>query len=165
VTLPNIFNAMPLGRLWGTLFFVFLSFAALSTVIAVFENIIAFAMDLRGWSRRKASFVNMIAVPILSLPCVLGLDVWSGFQPLGEGSGVLDLEDFIVSNNLLPLGSMVFLIFCMYKKGWGWEGFITEVNAGKGLRFPSQLRIYCKYILPLIVLVVFVFGYINMFWK
>jgi NSS family neurotransmitter:Na+ symporter len=165
VTLPNIFNAMPIGRLWGTLFFIFLSFAALSTVIAVFENIIAFAMDLRGWTRRKASFVNMIVVPILSLPCALGFSVWSGVQPMGEGSGILDLEDFIVSNNLLPLGSMVFLLFCMYRKGWGWENFLAEVNAGKGLRFPVQLKAYCKFILPLIVLVVFVFGYINMFGK
>jgi NSS family neurotransmitter:Na+ symporter len=163
VTLPNIFNAMPFGRLWGTLFFVFLMFAAFSTIIAVFENIIAFAMDMKGWSRRKASFVNMIAIPLLSLPCALGFSVWSGFQPLGAGSGVLDLEDFIVSNNLLPLGSIVFVLFCTCKRGWGWENFMAEVNAGKGLRFPARLRIYCKYVLPLVILAIFICGYINMF--
>lgn len=165
VTLPNIFAEMPIGRLWGTLFFIFMSFAALSTVVAVFENIIAFAMDKLGWSRKKSTLVNLVAVIILSLPCALGFNLWSGVQPMGEGTGILDLEDFIVSNNLLPLGSMVFLLFCMSKKGWGWSNFLAEVNAGKGMRFPEVIKPYLKFVLPLIVLIVFVFGYINMFFS
>lgn len=164
VTLPNIFAEMPLGQLWGSLFFVFMSFAALSTVVAVFENIIAFAMDKLGWSRSKSTAVNLIAVVLLSLPCALGFNLWSGIQPMGQGTGILDLEDFIVSNNLLPIGSMIFLLFCITKKGWGWDNFLAEVNAGKGMRFPEVIKPYLKYVLPLIVLIVFVFGYINMFF-
>ena len=121
VTLPNVFNAMPLGQLWGTLFFVFMFFAAASTVIAVFENIISFAVDLTGCTRKKAVLVNLIAIIVLSMPCVLGFNLWSGFTPLGAGSNVLDLEDFIVSNNLLPLGSLVYLLFCVTRYGWGWK--------------------------------------------
>ena len=163
VTLPNIFIEMPGGRLWGTLFFVFIAFAALSTVVAVFENIIAFAMDKLGWSRVKSTLVNLVAMIVLSLPCALGFNVLSGIQPMGEGSGILDLEDFIVSNNLLPIGAMVFLLFCISKKGWGWKNFIAEVDAGKGLKFPQAVKPYLKFVLPLIVVVVFVFGYINIF--
>jgi NSS family neurotransmitter:Na+ symporter len=162
VTLPNIFADMAGGQIWGSLFFLFLVFAALSTVVAVFENIVAFGMDLGGWSRKKSVLVNIVLVPILSLPCALGFNVWSGFQPFGEGSNFLDLEDFIVSNNLLPLGCLVYLCFCLYKKGWGWENFLKEVDAGKGLRLP-RLRIYYKYVLPLVVLLIFVFGYIDKF--
>ncbi len=163
VTLPNIFNVMAGGRIWGTLFFVFMSFAALSTVVAVFENIIAFAMDLLGWSRKKAVWVNFFAIILLSLPCVLGFSVWSGFEPFGAGSNILDLEDFIVSNNLLPLGSLVYLLFCITRYGWGWDNFIEEANAGKGMRFPKWARVYLKYILPLAVLFLFVQGYVSKF--
>ena len=165
VTLPNIFVEMPLGRLWGTLFFVFLAFAALSTVVAVFENIIAFPMDKLGWSRKKSVGINFVALIILSLPCALGFNIWSSIQPMGEGTSFLDLEDFIVSNNLLPIGSMVFLLFCMTKKGWGWQNSLAEVNSGKGMKFPEVIKPYLKFILPIIVLVVFVFGYINMFFS
>ena len=163
VTLPNIFADMAGGQIWGSLFFLFLVFAALSTVIAVFENIVAFGMDLGGWSRKKSVLINIVLVPILSLPCALGFNVWSGFKPFGGESNFLDLEDFIVSNNLLPLGCLVYLCFCLYKKGWGWENFLKEVDAGKGLRMP-RLRVYYKYVLPLIVLLIFVFGYIDKFW-
>lgn len=163
VTLPNIFNNMAGGRIWGSLFFVFMSFAALSTVIAVFENIISFAIDLWGWSRKKAVIVNLVLVIVLSLPCILGFNVWSGYMPFGEGSNLMDLEDFIVSNNLLPLGSLVYLLFCTYKFGWGWKGFINEANQGQGIKFPKWIRIYVKYILPLIVLFIFVQGYISKF--
>lgn len=162
ITLPNIFNAMQGGRLWGTLFFVFMSFAALSTLVAVFENIISYWID-RGWSRRKAVAVNIVAIILLSLPCVLGFNVLSGFQPLGPGSGVLDLEDFIVSSTLLPLGSLVFLLFCCSKRGWGWKNFIAEADAGKGMKFPTWARSYVTYILPALVIFVFIMGYWNIF--
>ena len=123
ITLPNIFNRMTGGRIWGTLFFLFMSFAALSTVIAVFENILSFAMDLWGWSRQKAVIVNIVLVILLSMPAILGFNVWSGFRMLGEGTNIMDLEDFIVSNNILPLGSVIFVLFCASKSGWGWERF------------------------------------------
>jgi len=164
VTLPNIFNSMPLGRLWGSLFFLFLTFAALSTVIAVFENILSFGMDLWGWSRKKAVAINLVAIIILSLPCVLGFNLLSGITPLGAGSNIMDLEDFIVSNNLLPLGSLVYLIFCVTRYGWGWDNFIEEANAGTGLKFPRKIRFYVTYILPIIILYVFVQGYISKFF-
>jgi len=162
-TLPNIFAKMTGGRIWGTLFFVFLSFAALSTLIAVFENIISFAMDLLNWSRKKAVLVNIIAIIVLSIPCVLGFNLWSSFQPLGEGTGVLDLEDFIVSYNLLPLGCLVYLFFCTRKKGWGFKNFQEEANTGKGIKFPNWMRVYVSYILPVIVLAVFILGYVATF--
>lgn len=163
ITLPNIFNSMSGGRIWGTLFFLCMLFAAASTIIAVFENIIAFAMDLTNCSRAKAVVVNLIVIVILSLPCVLGFNVLSGFQPLGAGSNVLDLEDFIVSNNLLPLGSLVYLLFCTSRYGWGWKKFCEEANAGEGIKFPKWTRIYVSYILPLIVLFIFVQGYWSKF--
>lgn len=164
ITLPNIFGSMAGGRIWGTCFFIFMSFAALSTVIAVFENILSFAMDLWGWSRKKAVAVNIVLVALLSLPCVFGFNLWSGFQPLGEGSNVLDLEDFIVSNNLLPLGSMVYLLFCVTKWGWGWDNFIAEANAGKGMKFPKWLRYYVSIVLPLAIVYIFVQGYVSKFF-
>lgn len=164
VTLPNVFASIAGGRFWGFLFFVFLSFAALSTVIAVFENIISWWMDARGWSRKKAVLINLFLILILSLPCVLGYNLWSGLQPLGEGSTIMDLEDFIVSNNILPLGSLVFLMFCTRRYGWGFENFRKEANTGKGLSFPAWSRVYISYILPIIVLVVFVQGYIAKFF-
>ena len=163
ITLPNVFNEMPMGQVWGALFFVFMSFAALSTVIAVFENILSFCIDKWGWSRKKAVAVNAVAIIILSLPCLLGFNVLSGFQPFGTGSGIMDLEDFIVSNNLLPLGSLVYLLFCVSRKGWGWDNFLAEANAGSGLKFPKGVRFYVTYILPIIMLIIFVFGYNDKF--
>ena len=164
VTLPNVFNHMAGGRLWGTLFFVFMSFAALSTIIAVFENILSSCMDLFGWSRKKAVLVNLVAVTLLSAPCVLGFTAWSGFHPLGGGSNILDLEDFIVSNNLLPLGSLVYLLFCVTRYGWGWDSFMAEANTGKGMKFPRAIRFYVTWILPLVVLFIFVSGYVTKFF-
>ena len=161
-TLPNIFNAMPLGRLWGTLFFVFMSFAALSTVIAVFENIISFAIDMFGWSRKKAALVNAAALLVLSLPCALGFNLWSAVQVPGIGN-IQDVEDFIVSNNLLPLGSLVYILFCTSRYGWGFKNFIAEANTGKGLKFPQQLRPYLTWVLPLIVIVIWAVGYLQKF--
>ena len=165
ITLPNVFNAMPAGRLWGALFFVFMSFAALSTVIAVFQNIVTFPMDKWGWSRGRSVLVNLIAIFLLSLPCLLGFNLWSGFQPFGAGSNILDLEDFILSNNLLPLGSLVYLLFCVSKRGWGWEKFLEECDAGAGVRFPRNVRFYMTWILPLLALVIFVMGYWEKFGK
>ena len=163
VTLPNVFNNMAGGRFWGSLFFIFMSFAAFSTVIAVFQNIVSFATDLTGCSVKKAVAVNLIAIILLSMPCVLGFNVWSGFMPFGEGTGVLDLEDFIVSNNLLPLGSLLYLLFCTSRYGWGYENFLAEANEGAGLKFPKGIRIYVSYILPLVVLYIFIQGYIAFF--
>lgn len=164
VTLPNIFVQMTGGRLWGTLFFIFLSFAALSTVIAIFENLIGFAMDLWGWSRKKAVVFNLILIPILSLPCVFGFNIWSGVQPLGAGSTIMDLEDFIISNNLLPLGSCLYLLFITRKCGWGWKNFIAEADAGKGIKFPQKTKFYMAYVLPVIILLIFVVGYWQKFF-
>lgn len=163
ITLPNIFNQMAGGRIWGTLFFLFMSFAAISTVIAVFENILACSMDLWKWSRNKAVAVNLIAIIVLSVPCVLGFNVLSGIQPLGPGSGILDLEDFLVSNNLLPLGSVVYLVFCVTRYGWGWDNFLAEADTGKGLRFPKWLRGYMTWVLPVIILGIYLKGYWDMF--
>ena len=163
VTLPNIFNQMAGGRIFGALFFLFMSFAALSTVIAVFENIICFGIDLFGWTRKKSTLVNLAAILILSLPCIFGFNVLSGFAPLGEGTTIQDLEDFIVSNNLLPLGSVGYLLFCTSRYGWGWKNFIQEADAGKGLKFPKWARLYVSYVLPLIVLFILVMSYIQKF--
>ena len=163
ITLPNIFNQMIGGRIFGVLFFVFMTFAAQSTIIAVFENIISFSMDLFGTSRKKAVLINGIAISLLSLPCVFGFNIWSGFQPLGAGSTIQDLEDFIVSNNLLPLGSMVYLLFCTSRYGWGWKNFLAEADTGKGVKFPVWARVYVSYILPLIVLFIFIMGYYQKF--
>ncbi len=163
-TLPNIFGSMPGGtRVWGSLFFLFMLFAALSTVIGVFENIVSFSMDLKGWSRTKSCTFNFIAIIILSMPCVLGFNVLSSFNPLGEGSIILDLEDFIISNNILPLGSAVYVLFCTSKKGWGYDNFIEEANAGKGIPFPKWLKIYAKYILPIILIIFWAQGIITKF--
>lgn len=164
VTLPNVFNSMGGGRFWGALFFLFMTFAAVSTVIAVFQNIISFAMDLTGCSRKKAVLINIVVVILLSMPCVLGFNVLSGFQPLKPGNTILDLEDFILSNNLLPLGSMVYLMFCTSKKGWGWKNFVTEANTGTGIGISNKLRFYMSYILPFIVFVIFIWGYYEMFF-
>jgi len=165
VSLPNVFNNMPAGRMWGTLFFVFMSFAALSTVVAVFEHIIANSMDVLCWSRKKASLVNFAAMFVLSLPCAFGFNIWSGFAPLGEGTIVLDLEDFILSNNMLPLGAMVYLLFCCSRYGWGWDNFIEEADAGEGKKFPQVLRLYFTYVVPVIITIIFIAGYREQFFK
>ena len=163
ITLPNIFNQMVGGRIFGVLFFVFMTFAAQSTIIAVFENIISFSMDLFGTSRKKTVLINGIAIILLSLPCVFGFNIWSDFQPMGAGSTIQDLEAFIVSNNLLPLGSMVYLLFCTSRYGWGWKNFLAEADTGKGIKFPAWARVYVSYILPLIVLFIFIMGYYQKF--
>lgn len=161
ITLPNVFNNMAGGRFWGSLFFLFMSFAAFSTVIAVFQNIVSFATDLTGCSVKKAVLINLFVIIVLSMPCVLGFNIWSGFAPMGKG--VLDLEDFLVSNNLLPLGSLVYLMFCTSRYGWGYENFLNEANTGMGVKFPKGIRIYVSYIIPLIVLLIFVQGYLSFF--
>ena len=165
ITLPNVFNHMRGGRIWGTCFFVFMSFAALSTVIAVFENIISFYMDMGGWKRSKAVGFNMALIVLLSFPAVLGFNVLSGIEPLGAGSTIMDLEDFLVSSNLLPLGSMVFVLFCLNKNGWGFENFLAEANDGAGGKLPSSkwLRCYMQYLLPFVIGVVYLKGYYDMF--
>ena len=158
ITLPNIFNHIPLGRLWGSLFFVFMFFAALSTVLAVFENIISCNIDLFGWSRKKTCLINAVLMFVLSLPCVLGFNVLSGIQPLGDGSTFMDLEDFIVSNLLLPLGSLVFILFCVTRYGWGWSKFMAEANEGRGLKVANWMRGFMTFVLPIIVLAIFIIG-------
>ncbi len=163
ITLPNIFNNLPLGRLWGSLFFVFMSFAALSTVLAVFEEITACTQDLFGWGRKKSCIINGILLFALSLPCSLGFNLLSFIQPLGEGTSILDLEDFIVSNLILPLGSLVIILFCVLKKGWGWDNYIKEANTGKGLKMKNFMRGYMTYVLPVMVIVLFVIGIIRTF--
>lgn len=162
ITLPNVFNEMAGGRIWGALFFLFMTFAALSTVIAVFQNIITCTRDLWGWSLKKATWLNGILLIVLGLPCVLGMTDWAGFQ-IG-GKNIMDLEDFLVSNNLLPLGSLVYLLFCVTRYGWGWDNFLKEANTGEGMKFPGgkAFKFYLTYILPLVVLLVFVQGYVAM---
>ena len=160
ITLPNIFNHMALGRLWGSLFFVFMTFAAFSTVLAVFENIMAMCMDQFGWTRKQSGLYNAIAMTILSLPCALGFNVWSFIQPLGEGSSVLDFEDLIVSNYILPIGAFIFVLFCTTRYGWGLDNFVKEADEGNGLKVQKWMRPYMTFILPLIVILVFILGVI-----
>lgn len=160
ITLPNVFVSMAGGQIWGALFFLFMSFASLSTVIAVFENIIACTMELLNIERKKAVVINFIVISILSLPCALGFNVLSGIQPLGTGSTILDLEDLIVSQFLLPLGSLVYLLFCTSKYGWGFENYQKEANKGKGLKVPHWVKFYVTIILPIIVIFVFINGII-----
>ncbi len=159
-TLPNIFANMWGGRVFGSLFFIFMSFAALTTVLGVFENIIACIQDLTNWSRKKICLIGGMAMLVLSLPCVLGFNILAGFHPLGGESSVLDFEDFIVSNILLPLGSLVIVLYCTWKKGWGWDSFVTEANTGKGIRVRKWMYVYMKYILPLLIFAVFALGMI-----
>ena len=164
VTLPNVFNNMPLGRLWGSLFFLFMTFAALTTVIAVFQNIISFATDLTGCSVKKAVIGNGIAIALLSFPALLGYNVLSGITPFG--GTILDFEDFLVSNNILPIGSLIYLMFCTRKCGWGWDNFIKEADKGRGIKFPASkgMRFYVSFVLPLIVLFILVMGYKDKFF-
>ncbi|MEY8379595.1 sodium-dependent transporter [Ileibacterium valens] len=163
ITLPNIFNAMPLGRFWGSLFFVFMSFAAFSTVLAVFENIISATMDLTGWSRKKSCLINCGLVFVLSLPCALGFNVLSWIEPLKAGNTILDFEDFLVSNILLPLGSLIFVIYCTHSLGWGWDSFVKEANTGKGIKIPEWMKFYCAWILPAVILLLFIVGLMTYF--
>jgi len=165
ITLPNIFNNLPMGRLWGSLFFIFMSFAAMSTVFAVFEVIVSTFVDKFGWSRKKASVIGGIGLFILSLPCTFGFNIWSDFQPFGPGTGVLDLEDFVVSNLILPIGSLCFVLFCTTRYGWGWKKFTAEANEGRGLKVAKWMRVYLTYILPIIIAVLFIIGIYNFFFK
>ena len=157
VTLPNVFVNMAGGRIWGSLFFLFMTFASFSTVIAVFENIMSFAMDMFGWSRNKTAFINCIIILIASLPCVLGYNVWSDLHLIG-GRDVLDSEDFLVSNLLLPLGSLIYLLFCVTKWGWGFDDYIEEVNTGSGLKMSRKLKPYFQFVLPVLILIILIQG-------
>lgn len=158
ITLPNVFIQMPGGRIWGTFFFLFMTFAAFSTIIAVFENIIACCMDKWNLSRKKSALINGVIILVASLPAVFGYNIWSSFQPRGAGSTVLDLEDFIVSNLLLPGGSLIFLLFCVTKWGWGFDKYLEETNTGAGVKFPGAFRGYVTFVLPVIILVILVLG-------
>lgn len=163
VSLPNIFSHMPMGQLWGSMFFLFMSFAALTTIIAVFQVIVDSYRDLTGQSLKQAVAVCMIGMILLSLPCALGFNVLSFIEPIGQGTTIQDLEDFIVSNNLLPLGSMFYVLFCCLKNGWGWKNFLKEANTGTGIKFPKGVYLYCTFGIPLIILFIFVQGYIQFF--
>ena len=155
---------MSLGALWGSLFFVFMSCAALSTVIGVVENIISYSMDVWGWSRKKSTLVHAFGLAVLMMPCILGFNRWSGFTPFGPGSGIMDLEDFIISNNMLPLGSLIILLFCTSRYGWGWKNFLIEADKGEGPKFPRFVRAYLTWVLPFVVLILFIQGYIDKFF-
>jgi NSS family neurotransmitter:Na+ symporter len=157
VTLPNVFVNMAGGRIWGSLFFLFMTFASFSTVIAVFENIMSFAMDMFGWSRNKTAIINCIIILIASIPCVLGYNVWSDLHLIG-GRDVLDSEDFLVSNLLLPLGSLIYLLFCVTKWGWGFDNYIEEVNTGSGLKMSRKLKPYFQFVLPVLILIILIQG-------
>lgn len=165
ITLPNIFNAMPGGRIWGSMFFVFMLFAAFSTVIAVFENIMSSCMDLWGWSRKKAAIINTVVIIALSLPCILGFNMLSGIQPLGVGSNILDLEDFIVSNLLLPIGALIYTLFCVSRVGWGWDKYRAEANTGKGIKIPQWMQTYSTWVLPPVIVIVIVNGLYSVFFR
>lgn len=159
ITLPNVFINMSGGRIWGSLFFLFMTFASFSTVIAVFENIMSFCMDMFGWSRNKAALINCIVILIASLPCVLGYNVWSNLHLIG-GRDVLDSEDFIVSNLLLPIGSLIYLLFCVTKWGWGFEKYCEEANTGDGIKISKKLRPYFQFILPIFIVFILIQGLI-----
>ncbi|WP_295213869.1 sodium-dependent transporter [Ruminococcus sp.] len=163
ITLPNVFHHMEASRIWGSCFFIFMSFAALSTVIAVFENIITMTVELGSWSRKKSLLVNLVLIFALSLPAILGFNLLSGFQPFGDGSTVMDLEDFLVSYNILPLGSLTFVLFCVRKNGWGWNNFLEEVNTGTGRRVPKWIRGYLTYVVPTLICLIYLKGYYDMF--
>ena len=156
VTLPNIFNNLPMGRLWGSLFFLFMTFAAFSTIIAVFENIIACCMEQFGWSRKKSCWINLIILFGCSLPCALGFNVWSSFSIAGKG--IMDLEDFVVSNLMLPLGSLTYVLFCVTRYGWGWDKFVAEANEGTGLKVAAWMRPFMTVVIPVLVLIIFFVG-------
>lgn len=159
ITLPNVFVNMAGGRIWGTLFFLFMTFACFSTIIAVFENIISFCIDMFGISRKKSVVINAVIILIASLPCVFGFNIWSGFELFGQN--VLGMEDFLVSNILLPVGSLIYLLFCVTKFGWGFDNYLTECNTGKGMKFARFLKPYFQFVLPILVLIVLVQGFIK----
>lgn len=161
ITLPNVFNHMAAGRIWGTLFFLFMTFAAFSTILAVFENIICCGMELFHWSRKKSCLMNLVILIVLSLPCVFGFNLWSAFQPLGAGSTILDLEDFMVSNVILPIGSLWYLLFCVTRYGWGFDNYMKEANTGNGLKVPKWIRVYVTFILPVLLIFLIVQGWIG----
>ncbi len=161
VAMAKVFNSMAGGRIWGSIFFLFMFFAAMSTVIAVFQNILACVREITGWSLKKGCLICGVAVTVLSVPCALGFNVWSDFQPFASGSGVLDLEDFLVSQCMLPIGSLIYVLFCTSKKGWGFDNFLTEANTGKGLKLGAWMRGYMTYILPVVIIVLFVIGIIT----
>ena len=161
--LPNVFNSMNHGNLWGALFFLFMTFASFSTVIAVFETIISHSQDAFGLSRPKAALLHCVLLWLLSLPCALGWSFFADLHPLGGDSTILDFEDFLVSSNLLPLGALLFTLFCSLRCGWGWENFIAEVNQGSGLRLPLWFRGYLRWVLPFLLLLVFAAGYVERF--
>lgn len=164
LTLPNVFNGIPGGRVLGTLFFIFMTFAAFSTVLAVYENIIACSMELTGWSRKKTAFITFFVMVILNIPFILGNNVWKSFHPFGlEGKDISDLEDFFVSTLMLPLGSLTYVIYCTRKFGWGWDNFIKEANTGEGVKLPKWFRPYITWVLPAIIIVVFVLGILSYF--
>jgi len=159
ITLPNVFVNMAGGRIWGTLFFLFMTFACFSTIIAVFENIISFCIDMFGSSRKKSVVINAVIILIASLPCVFGFNIWSGFELFGQN--VLGIEDFLVSNILLPVGSLIYLLFCVTKFGWGFDNYLAECNTGKGMKFARFLKPYFQFVLPILVLIVLVQGFIK----
>lgn len=161
ITLPNVFNHMAAGRIWGTLFFLFMTFAAFSTILAVFENIICCGMELFHWSRKKSCLMNLVILIVLSLPCVFGFNLWSFVQPMGAGSTILDLEDFVVSNVILPIGSLWYLLFCVTRYGWGFDNYINEANTGNGLKIPKWIRVYVTFILPVLLIFLIVQGWIG----
>ena len=160
ITLPNVFANMTGGRLWGTLFFVFMTFASFSTIIAVFQNILACLQESFGWSLKRACAVGTVFILLASVPCILGFNLWSGVQPMGPGSTVLDAEDFLVSNLLLPIGSLIYLLFCVTRWGWGFDKYIDEANTGSGLKISRKLKPYFQFILPLLILFIFIQGLI-----
>ena len=162
MTLPNVFNHIALGRFWGSLFFLFMTFAAFSTVLAVFENIVCCVGELTGWSRKKTCLICCIGIFLLSLPCLLGYNLWSGVRPIA-GHDILDSEDFMVSNVMLPLGSALYVLFCTVRYGWGWKNFMAEANEGTGLKVAQWMRPYMTYVLPVIVLVIFIIGLVGFF--
>ena len=161
ITLPNVFNHMAGGRLWGNLFFLFMTFAAFSTILAVFENIISCGMDLFHWSRKKSCLINFVAIAVLSLPCVFGFNLWSAVQPMGAESTILDLEDFLVSNVILPIGSLCYLLFCVTRFGWGFDKYFKEANTGEGLKLPKWIRVYVTYILPVLLIFLILQGWFG----
>ena len=161
ITLPNVFNHMAAGRVWGTLFFLFMTFAAFSTILAVFENIISCGMDLFHWSRKKSCLINLVVIIVLSLPCVFGYNIWSFIQPMGDGSTILDLEDFMVSNVILPIGSLCYLLFCVSGFDWGFDKYFKEANTGDGLKLPKWIRIYVTYILPVLLIFLILQGWLG----
>lgn len=165
VTLPNVFNSMGSGRVWGSLFFVAMSFAALSTIIAVFENIVSFGIDLFGWNRKKSVSINIFLMILLSLPCALGDNLLNFIQPFGQGSNIQSLEDFIISGNIVLIGSVIYVLFCTRKNGWGYNNFIEEANCGVGIKFPRNVKIYISYILPILIVIIFIQGYISKFFN